>query len=81
LFIRTYERGERIYQAMLARENQGFSPIEHIANKKKGYFSFDDRCNLDNYRTSNLYAIDTQMKESKICLIQVWQKVTVYAEW
>jgi cobalt/nickel transport system permease protein len=35
LFIRTYERGERIYQAMLARGYQGFLPIEHFPHLKQ----------------------------------------------
>lgn len=30
LFIRTYERGERVYQAMLARGYQGIPPIEKV---------------------------------------------------
>lgn len=30
LFIRTYERGERIYQAMLARGYQGLPPVEQL---------------------------------------------------
>lgn len=35
LFIRTYERGERIYQAMLARGYQGIPPIEKLPSYKK----------------------------------------------
>ncbi len=30
LFIRTYERGERVYQAMLARGYQGIPPVEKV---------------------------------------------------
>lgn len=30
LFIRTYERGERVYQAMLARGYQGLPPVEKV---------------------------------------------------
>lgn len=30
LFIRTYERGERVYQAMLARGYQGVPPVERV---------------------------------------------------
>jgi cobalt/nickel transport system permease protein len=30
LFIRTYERGERIYQAMLARGYQGVPVVEKV---------------------------------------------------
>jgi cobalt/nickel transport system permease protein len=30
LFIRTYERGERVYQAMLARGYQGVPPVEKL---------------------------------------------------
>jgi cobalt/nickel transport system permease protein len=30
LFIRTYERGERVYQAMLARGYQGVPPVEKV---------------------------------------------------
>ncbi len=32
LFIRTYERGERVYQAMLARGYQGIPPIEKVSS-------------------------------------------------
>lgn len=35
LFIRTYERGERVYQAMLARGYRGLPPIEKRFNLKK----------------------------------------------
>ena len=30
LFIRTYERGDRIYQAMLSRGYQGIPPVEKV---------------------------------------------------
>jgi cobalt/nickel transport system permease protein len=30
LFIRTYERGDRVYQAMLARGYQGLPPVEKM---------------------------------------------------
>lgn len=30
LFIRTYDRGERVYQAMLARGYQGLPPVENV---------------------------------------------------
>lgn len=33
LFIRTYERGERVYQAMLARGYQGVPPIEKVPKR------------------------------------------------
>jgi cobalt/nickel transport system permease protein len=32
LFIRTYERGERIYQAMLARGYQGVPVVEKVSS-------------------------------------------------
>lgn len=35
LFIRTYERGERIYQAMLARGYRGVLPVEKVALLRK----------------------------------------------
>jgi cobalt/nickel transport system permease protein len=35
LFIRTYERGERIYQAMLARGYQGLPPVETVPPLRK----------------------------------------------
>lgn len=38
LFIRTYERGERIYQAMLARGYQSVPPVEHFPHLKKWDF-------------------------------------------
>jgi cobalt/nickel transport system permease protein len=30
LFIRTYDRGERVYQAMLARGYQGVPPVDKV---------------------------------------------------
>lgn len=35
LFIRTYERGERIYQAMLARGYKGLPPVEKVSSYRK----------------------------------------------
>ncbi|ACK70608.1 cobalt ABC transporter, inner membrane subunit CbiQ [Gloeothece citriformis PCC 7424] len=35
LFIRTYQRGERIYQAMLARGYQGLPPIDKLPSYRK----------------------------------------------
>lgn len=35
LFIRTYERGEKVYQSMLARGYQGLPPVDTISPYKK----------------------------------------------
>ncbi len=41
LFIRTYERGERIYQAMLARGYHGLPPVEKLPPyRKRDYLAF-----------------------------------------
>lgn len=36
LFIRTYERGERIHQAMLSRGYQGIPPVEKVQQRGRG---------------------------------------------
>ena len=38
LFIRTYERGERVYQAMLARGYQGLPPVVKVPPYKQRDF-------------------------------------------
>ena len=38
LFIRTYERGERVYQAMLARGYQGLPPVGKVPPYKQRDF-------------------------------------------